>query len=205
MSFESIVGGLLKHYSWRTFFSLALTSGIFLLLSGRLGLAEFVKPFHGYVWACFIFSTAMTLTYAATSLHKLREGSRAGKIYFVRDVHNTGWAYQGSRSYYRLAGAFSYDGVHRVVILNMRIKGFPLPAAMSGHVRGGDGTMMSAGELHLVGGDIPTDAIFGFYTNGHLGASGKVVRKTVLLQDQFRREFSIGKVELPFLGQLPKT
>jgi hypothetical protein len=156
-----------------------------------------------WLFALILVWAMLASYFALTHLPKRRP---KGTIHFISDSHNTGWAKQSDGEIsVQLGGTFTYDGPEEVIILKAFMKGTHPTTDILAILRSRDGSDRgtTARELWLHGG-VAERAIVHLRLSPLIGTPGKPLRRRVVLHDKFARDFVIGPIEFPYIGQKSK-
>jgi len=156
-----------------------------------------------WLFALILVWALLASYYALTHLPQRRP---RGKVHFISDAHNTGWArLPNGQMEVRLGGTFTYDRPEELIILKAFVKRTHPTTDMMVILRSRDGSGggMTGSELWLHG-RIAERAIIHIRLAPALGTPGKPLRCRVVLRDKFTRDFIIGPLELPYIGQTSK-
>jgi hypothetical protein len=127
---------------------------------------------------------------------------RRGKVHFVPDAHNSGWARQsGSLMEIRIGGTFTYEGDGNLTILQAFLRGTQQVTDMNATVPipNGSGKTVTVSQIDLQG-RIPTWVLVQVRLKPGVGTPGQPLRSKVVLRDIYNRDFLIGPIELPYIG-----
>jgi hypothetical protein len=165
------------------------------------GLYEtFVKSsVPAWVFALVFLVALLGVYFTATHLPKKRP---KGKVHFVPDAHNCGWAKQSDdRMDVRLGGTFTYEGEGRLMLLKVCLKGTRPATDMQCLVMAPDrsGRMLPASQIPLQG-HIPIPATIQVYMSPVVGTRGKPLRRKLVFRDTYNRDFVVGPVEFRYIG-----
>jgi hypothetical protein len=152
-------------------------------------------------WAfALVFLVALLgIYYALTHLPKRRP---KGKVHFVPDSHNCGWAKQTeTQMSVWIGGTFTYDGPGELVILKVYLKGTQPINNMVVQVEPADGSgrMIRVSQLWLPAA-LSQRTFMNLYLMPVLGIPGTPLRRKLVLHDKFDRDFLIGPIEFPYAG-----
>lgn len=173
-------------------------------LTGLLKLKGLYKTFilssvSAWIFTVVLLFALFAFLYAIKHLPKRRP---KGKVHFLRDVLNTGWSKQhDTEMNVRLGGTFTYDGPGELTLLTAFLDGTELPPYLSVQVPAPDGSgLMSTDQIWLHEG-FAHRVLIDLRLTPVLGVPGNSLRKEVIFRDKFDRNFSIGKVEFPYIGR----
>jgi hypothetical protein len=150
-----------------------------------------------WVFALVFLVALLSAYYTATHLSKKRP---KGKVHFVPDAHNCGWAEQSdSQMDVRLGGTFTYDGTGSVMLLKFSLKGTRPTTDMNCQVMAPAGGTFAASQVYLQG-HISTPAIIQVYMSPVVGTPGRALRRKVVFRDTYNHDFVVGLVEFRYIG-----
>jgi|SRR5271156_4268691 len=125
-----------------------------------------------------------------------------GKIHFVPDANNCGWASRGSSPMdLRVSGWFTYDGLGTLVVLKARLKGTSLIGDLLASVISPDGSgrLIPVTEL-LFEQNASARVLMDLRLTPVLGIEGKPFRGQLILRDRYNRDFFLDPVDFPWIG-----
>ena len=158
----------------------------------------FLSPVPAWAFALVLMVAVFSFIYAVKNApsHK-----RKGRVHFIPDGFNTGWAKQHDKEMNaRIGGTFTYDGPDPVILLQAFLKGAE-PTGFIANTEPSDGSHrpVSTGELWLVPGQ-PVQGVLYLRFGVVLGTPGQPLRREVFFRDSFGWDFSVGKVDFPYIG-----
>ena len=124
-----------------------------------------------------------------------------GRIHFIPDGYNTGWAKQhDTEMSISIGGTFTYDGPDGVIILKVFLEG-TTPSNFDAALLLPDGPSRPSPypDLMLLRGD-PVRAVLNLRLTPVIGMAGRSLRREMFFRDNFNRDFSLGEVEFPYRG-----
>lgn len=125
---------------------------------------------------------------------------RKGRVHFVPDAHNSGWArHSDTQMDLRIGGVFTYEGVGSVTLLKAFLRGTQPVTDMAAQVLAWGTQPVMVSQLHLQSGH-PQPAVIQVYLAPVVGTRGEPLRCPLLLLDIYNREFVVGPVEFPYIG-----
>jgi hypothetical protein len=129
-----------------------------------------------------------------------------GKIHFVPDTYNFGWAGNDARTDLRAGGLFTYDGVGTLIVTSAYLKGTTLNSNMMAQVLTGDGRgpAVVVSILELPSHE-PVRALLNLWLTPVKADRGKPLRAQLVLRDNYNQDHEIDPVDWPWIGgQIPK-
>ena len=126
-----------------------------------------------------------------------------GKVHFVPDAHNSGWSKQhDTEMNLRIGGVFTHEGSGTLNVLTAHFKGTQPTTDMLAEVDlpSGTGRKVRVYTLTLPA-NIGVWGLVNLKLKPVRGTPGKPMKGTVVLVDNFRREFVIGPIEFPYIGR----
>ena len=124
-----------------------------------------------------------------------------GRIHFIPDGFNSGWAKQHDNEMsISIGGTFTYDGPDGLIILKAFLEG-TAPSNFDATLLLADGPSLSTAysQLMLLRGE-PVQAVLNLRLSPNIGTPSQTLRRTMFFRDNFKRDFSLGKVELFYRG-----
>ena len=151
-----------------------------------------------WVFALVLMTALFSLIYAVKNAPGRK---RKGKVHFTPDGFNTGWARQHDKEMTaRIGGTFTYDGPNEVTFLQAFIKGTePVGFGASLAPSDGSGRSVDTEQLWLAPGHLVRGVLYLRFPLV-LGTPGQPLRQEVFFRDSLRRDFTIGKVDFPYIG-----
>lgn len=125
-----------------------------------------------------------------------------GKVHFIPDAHNNGWAKQTDREIeVRIGGTFTYDGSGELVVLKAFLKGTQPTTDMIARMdmTNAFGKIETVPELWLSGGRSQR-AFISLRLTPVVGTPGKPMRRKLVLRDKLNRDFLIDPIDFPYIG-----
>lgn len=123
-----------------------------------------------------------------------------GRVHFVPDAHNSGWArHSDTQIDLRIGGVFTYEGVGSVTLLKAFLRGTQPVTDMAAQILGWDARPIMVSRLHLQDG-LPQPAVIQVYLAPVVGTRGEPLCGPLVLLDIYNRKFVVGPVEFPYLG-----
>jgi hypothetical protein len=137
-----------------------------------------------------------------TVTHFLKVRRPKGKVHFVPDKSNFGWAGNDSRTDLTAGGTFTYDGRGTLIVASAFLKGTTLKSNMLARVLTGDGLgpTVQVNSLELQA-HIPVRALLNLWLTPVKAERGKPLRGQLVLRDTYNRDFYIEAVDWPWNGQ----
>ncbi len=131
--------------------------------------------------------------------HFLR--GRKGRVHFVPDAHNCGWAQSDAQMEVRAGGTFTYEGTGTLTVLKAFLEGTQSVTDMMVLVVTSDGLgrSVSVPRLHL-DAHIPVQAFINLRLTPVRGIRGRPLRSRLVFRDKFNRDYAF-EVNLPYIGQ----
>jgi hypothetical protein len=129
-----------------------------------------------------------------------------GKIHFVPDTYNFGWAGSSGRTDLRAGGLFTYDGVGTLIVTSAFLKGTTLNSNMMAQILTGDGRgpVVWVNTLELPSRE-PVRAVLNLWLTPIKADRGKPLRGQLVLRDNYNQDHEIDAVDWPWIGgQIPK-
>lgn len=150
-------------------------------------------------WAfALTFLVALCGIYYA-SMHLPARFSK-GRVHFVPDAHNSGWArHSDTQIDLRIGGVFTYEGVGSVTLLKAFLRGTQPVTDMAAQVLGWGEEPVMVSRLDLQDG-VPQPAVIQVYLMSALGTRGEPLCGPLVFVDIYNRKFVVGPVEFPYLG-----
>jgi hypothetical protein len=129
-----------------------------------------------------------------------------GKVHFVPDTYNFGWAGNDARTDLRAGGLFTYDGVGPLIATSAFLKGTTLNSNMMAQVLTGDGrgptVPVNSVVLHP---HEPLRVLLNLWLTPLNAERGKPLRGQLVLRDNYNQDHEIDAVDWPWIGgQIPK-
>jgi hypothetical protein len=129
-----------------------------------------------------------------------------GKVHFVPDAHNHGWAGNEGRMDLRVGGTLTYDGVGNLIVANAFFKGTQPMSNMMAEVLTGDGlgprVRVNSLQLHA---HIPLRVLLNLWLTPVKAERGKPLRGQLVLRDNYNQDHDIDPIDWPWIGgQIPK-
>jgi hypothetical protein len=172
-------------------------------LNGVPGIIQFWKGIilgSVPVWLfALVFVFAIFTLYCAIKYSPSRKPK--GKVHFIPDGCNTGWAKQHETEMNaRIGGTFTYEGPDSLIVLMAFLKGtestnFDLTLLEPDGRSQGDSQ-----QLFLPHGK-PVRAILYLRLSPVIGTPGQSLRREVIFRDNFNRDFGIGPVDFQYMGK----
>jgi hypothetical protein len=124
-----------------------------------------------------------------------------GRVQFVPDAHNSGWAQTETQMEVRAGGTFTYEGTGSLTVLKGFLKGTqPITDMMVlQETSGGLGGPVSVGQLDLEA-HVPVRALINMRVTPVRGTRGKPLRSRLIFRDKYNRDYKFD-VNLPYIGQ----
>jgi hypothetical protein len=141
-----------------------------------------------------------------TSTHVVKAWRRKGKVHFVPDTANFGWAGNDGRTDLRAGGTFTYDGVGSLIIASASLKGTKLKSNMMAQILTGDG-LGSTVSVHTIElrAHTPVRALLNLWLTPVKAERGKPLRGQLVLRDTYNQNYKIDAVDWPWIGgQIPQ-
>jgi hypothetical protein len=86
--FDAVLNWLGKHISWRYLVGIVAASGTLLFFCDRLSACSWADPLRGLLWASFIFSGSVLLTYPGSGIYKwIADYARDTRVMHVGKKH----------------------------------------------------------------------------------------------------------------------
>ena len=130
------------------------------------------------------------------------ENKARGRVHFVPDAHNNGWAiqYDGQQIEVRLGGTFTYDGPGTLTVLKAFLENTRPTTDMTIQVitLGGFGKTISLPHLDL-DSHSPVRAFINLRLTPVLGTRGEILNSRVLFRDAYNQDYGF-EVSLPYIG-----
>lgn len=152
-----------------------------------------------WAFAAVLLVALCSVYYTARPMRKRRP---QGKLHFVPDAHNCGWARQSDTQMdLRIGGTFTYEGIGNLMLLKAFLKGTQPAMDMNAQalIPDGRGRIATASQIHLLGG-VPIPAVIQVYLRLVVGTPGELVRRKLVFRDTYNRDFVVGPIEFPYLG-----
>lgn len=150
----------------------------------------------------FALALLAALAFGTLLLRGAFKNWRKVQIHFVPDMYNNRWSIYGEHGMYvQLFGTFTYDAPSGdVTILRAFVEGAS-PKNMDIAVMPGDGSRRPVTTTSLtLQAMVPQEAALHLWLETRFGAYGMPWKAKVVLQDNLKRDFSLGEVELPYSG-----
>jgi hypothetical protein len=158
----------------------------------------FLSPVPAWAFALVLMVAVFSFIYAVKNAPSRK---RKGRVHFIPDGFNTGWAKQHDKEMNaRIGGTFTYDGPDKVIVLQAFLKG-AAPAGFGANIEpiDGSGKTVATEELWLAPGH-PVRGVLYLRFGLVLGTPGQPLRREVFFRDSFGRDFSVGQVDFPYIG-----
>jgi diguanylate cyclase (GGDEF)-like protein len=130
------------------------------------------------------------------------ESESRGRVHFVPDAHNNGWAIQSDgQMEVRLGGMFTYDGPGALTVLKAFLEDTqPLTDMMVQVITGGGfGKTVSVPHLSL-DSRTPVKAFINLRLTPVRGTKGELLNSRILFRDAYNQDYAF-EVSLPYIGQ----
>jgi hypothetical protein len=154
-----------------------------------------------WAFALAVMVALFGLQYTLTHLPKRR---RIGKVHFVPDAHNNGWAkLSDNEMEVRIGGTFTYDGPGELVVLKAFLKGTKPTTDILANVeqQDGSGRMTNVRELWLES-RTARRAFIHLRLTPVVGTPGQPLRRALVLRDKFTEDFVIhDSIEFKYIGK----
>lgn len=188
--------------------SAALTTILTSLITGQpltgltqlKGLSQifFKSSVPAWAFALILFVALLGILYFVTHF---RRGRPKGKVHFVPDAHNCGWALNlNTQMEVRAGGTFTYDGIGTLTVLKAFLKGTQPTTDMMVLVVAPDGRAVPVPHLELPA-HIPVQAFINLRLAPVLGTRGKPLRSRVMFRDKYNRDYPLERTDFPYIGQ----
>lgn len=124
-----------------------------------------------------------------------------GKVHFVPDAHNHGWAGNDGRMDLRVGGTLTYDGVGTLIIANAFFKGTQPMSNMMAEVLTGDGLgpRVRVNSLTLNAHE-PLRVLLNLWLTPVKAERGKPLRGQLVLRDTYNQDHDIDPIDWPWIG-----
>jgi len=119
-----------------------------------------------------------------------------GKIHFVPDRYNHGWARDDGRTDVRAGGTFTYDGEDTLKIVDAFVKGLA-PRAMWAQPLDAPGMLISRFDFNPHN---PVRLIFHLTSDPVTAERGKHMRFQVVFRDVYNQTYELDPVDFPWIG-----
>jgi hypothetical protein len=165
------------------------------------GLAQtlFKSTVPAWAFALTLFAALFGLYYFVR--HLLRGRRPKGRVHFVPDAHNCGWAQSDTQIEVRAGGTFTYEGSGVLTVLQAFLKGTHPITDMMVQVETSDGLGKTVSVPCLdLSAHIPVRAFINLRLTPALGIWGKSLRTRLVLRDKYNRDYDF-EVILPYIGK----
>lgn len=152
-------------------------------------------------WAfALTFFVALFGTYQFTV--RLLRRNRRGKVHFVPDAYNNGWAPATTNQIsLRAGGTFTYEGEGDLTILRAWLTGTqPTTDFMVNMAPDGSGRTNTEDVLWLQAGT-PVRAFIYLNLTPMRGTLGKPLRGRLIFRDKYNRDYALRTMEFPYTGR----
>jgi hypothetical protein len=124
-----------------------------------------------------------------------------GKVHFVPDAHNHGWAGNDGRMDLRVGGTLTYDGVGTLIVANAFFKGTQPKSNMMAEVLTGDGLgpRVRVNSLTLNAHE-PLRVLLNLWLTPVKAERGKPLRGQLVLRDTYNQDHDIDPIDWPWIG-----
>ena len=119
-----------------------------------------------------------------------------GKIHFVPDRYNYGWARNDGRTDVRVGGTFTYDGDETLKIVDAFVKGLT-PRAMLAQSLDASGMLITRLDLSPHN---PLRLVFNLASDPIAAERGKPMRFQVVFRDVYNQTYELDPVDFPWIG-----
>jgi len=154
-----------------------------------------------WAFALAIMVALFGLQYTVTHLPKRR---RKGKVHFIPDAHNNGWAkLNDNEMEVRVGGTFTYDGPGELIVLKAFLKGTKPTTDILANVEQPDlsGRMTNVSQLWLHSRTAQR-AFIHLRLTPVVGTPGQPLRRNLVLRDKFTEDFVIrDSIEFPYIAK----
>jgi hypothetical protein len=120
-----------------------------------------------------------------------------GKIHFVPDRHNYGWARNDGRTDVRAGGTFTYDGDKTLTIVDAFVRGL-MPREMLAQSLDAPGMVIT--KLDLIPHS-PLRLVFNITSDPIAAERGKPMQFQVVFRDVYNQTYELDPVDFPWIGQ----
>lgn len=133
--------------------------------------------------------------------HFLKGRRPKGRVYFVPDAHNCGWAQSDAQMEVRAGGTFTYEGTGMLTVLKGFLRGTqPITDMMILQETSVSlGRPVSVNQLDLEA-HIPVRALINLRLTPVRGTRGKPLNGRLVFRDKYNRDYTF-EVNLPYIGQ----
>lgn len=123
--------------------------------------------------------------------------NRKGRVHFVPDAHNCGWAQSNGLMHVSVSGSFTYEGEGSLTILKAFLKGTePVTDMMVQQVVDGLTSPLNLRELNLEA-HIPVRALVFLRLKPGRGIQGKTLNGRLVFRDKYNQDFGF-EISLPY-------
>jgi len=178
-------------------------------LTGLTKLEELLPTLKNATVPAWAFAAALFVALFGlyeTITHVVRGWRPKGKVHFVPDTYNFGWAGNDGRTDLRAGGTFTYDGVGTLIVASASLKGTKPKSNMMVQVMTGDGLgpTVSVNSLELRA-HVPVRALLNLFLTPVKAERGKPLRGQLVLRDTYNQNYKIDAVDWPWIGgQIPQ-
>lgn len=123
--------------------------------------------------------------------------SPTGKLHFVPDRHNYGWARDDRRTDVRAGGTFTYDGEDSLMIVDVFVKGLTTRETLIQPLDG-PGWLITKGLMFRPRD--PLRLVFNLINDPVAAERGKPMRFQLVFRDVYNHTYELDPVDFPWIG-----